>query len=461
MEPSSLRELNPFEQTPNLYKLYTQLVYVFSVEDETSYPRISETLSLGLQRLTDGFPWIAGQVVNEGARNGSSGTYSVRALNERPRLVIKDLRSKIGIPTLEELRAAGYPVAMFNEDPIAPRKTLEMALGSATDPAEVFALQANYITGGLLLTIATQHNVMDMTGQAEFTRLLSKACRGEAFTSEELRNGNFSSAGVIKLLDDSVDVRKIVLDAAAKPNPVQLPTTTTTTITPSVPPECSWVYVNFTSSHLADLKAEAGKNMTAAFISTNDALTALIWQATTRARLPRLSASQSVSFARAIDPRRHLKELSPTYPGLIQNMAFSTSTVSDLVHKPLGSIASLLRTAIDPQTSDLERETRALATLLNKSEDKSSVNVTSSLDFSTDIMLSSWAAVKCYDDDFGLGLGRPEMVRRPGFTPVESLMYLLPRTPGGDVTAMMCLRSEDLERLKGDGEFARFGRVIG
>jgi hypothetical protein len=455
MEPS-LRELNPFEQTPNLYKLYTQLVYVFPVEDEASYPRISETLSLGLQRLADGIPWIAGRVVNEGARAGSSGIYSVKALNKRPRLVVRDLRAETGIPTLEELRAAGYPVAMLNEDLIAPRKTLEMAFGSPEDPAEVFALQANYITGGLLLTIATQHNVMDMTGQAEFTRLLSKACRGEAFTSEELHNGNFSSAGVIKLLDDSADVQKIVSDAAPKPNPAQPPPTT-----PSSPPECSWIYVDFNSSHLADLKAEARKTMTGAFISTDDALTALIWRATTRARLPRLSPSQTVSFARAIDPRRLLKELPPTYPGLVQNMAFSTSTVSDLTNKPLGCIASLLRSAIDPQTSDLERQTRALATLLHRSEDKSSVNVTGSLDLSTDVMLSSWAAVKCYDDDFGHGVGRPEVVRRPGFTTVESLMYLLPKTLAGDVTAMVCLRREDLERLKGDGEFGRFGRVVG
>jgi hypothetical protein len=453
--PLALRELNPFEQTPNLYKLYTQLVYIFSVEEESSYLGIVEALSFGLQRLADGFPWIAGQVINEGARDGSSGTYSVKALNEQPRLVIRDLRAENGVPTLEELRAAGYPVAMLNEDPIAPRKTLEMAFGSPGDPADVFVLQANYITGGLLLTIATQHNVMDMTGQAEFTRLLSKACRGEVFTSEELQDGNFSSAGVIEMLDESVDVHKIVRDAAAKPNPVQAPTTT-----PS-PPECSWVYINFASSQLAELKAEATKTMTSNFISTDDALTALIWQATTRARLPRLSPSQSVFFARAIDPRRHLKELPSNYPGLVQNMAFSTSTVEDLVAKPLGSIASLLRSAIDPKTSDLERGTRALATLLHRSEDKSSINVTSPLDLSTDIMLSSWAAVKCYDDDFGLGLGRAEMVRRPGFTPVESLMYLLPKTEEGDIAAMVCLRREDMERLRDDAEFGRFGGFVG
>ena len=54
--PLALRELNPFEQTPNLYKLYTQLVYIFWVEEESSYLGIVEALSFGLQRLADGFP---------------------------------------------------------------------------------------------------------------------------------------------------------------------------------------------------------------------------------------------------------------------------------------------------------------------------------------------------------------------------------------------------------------------
>lgn len=460
MESSTLRELNPFEQQPNLYKLYTQMCYIFQVQDDNAYRQLEDTLRDGLERLAEAFPWIAGQVVCEGARAGSSGIYAVKPLNKSPRLVVKDSRNDPSAPTLDSLREARYPVAMLGEDLVAPRKTLEMVFGSPEDPAEVFLVQVTYIVGGLLLTTAGQHNVMDMTGQAEITRLMSKACRGETCTTEELENGNFSSAGAIKLLDDSVNVEQEVANVKLQSQPTQTTPEGQTAVS-SPPPECTWAFINFDAASLVKIKAKATDTVASGFVSTDDALTALIWQATTRARLPRLSSSRSITFARAIDPRRYLKELPPNYPGLVQNMAYSNSTVQDLTSAPLGTIASLLRTALDPQKSDLERKTRALATLIHKSEDKSAINVTSSLDTSADIMLSSWAGVKCYDDDFGLGLGKPQMVRRPGFTPVEGLMYLLPRTSAGDVTAMLGLRREDMERLKGDEELARFGRYVG
>lgn len=460
MEPLTLRELNPFEQQPNLYKLYTQLCYIFPIQDETAHAQIESTLQTGLQRLANAFPWLAGQVVLEGAGNGSSGTYSVKALDKSPRLVIKDLRNDPSAPTLDGLRAAEFPVSMLDEDLIAPCKTLEMAFGSPEEAARVLVLQVNYIVGGLLLTIATQHNVMDMTGQAEITRLLSKACRGEAFTTQELEVGNTSSAGVIKLLDDSVDaLRNEISHVLAKPPPPPPASSTP----PSPPPESTWLTLTFPSTALATLKttASASKPPTAPFISTDDALTALIWQATIRARLPRLQPDHPITLARALDPRRHLPELPATYPGLVQNMAFSTSTAQELTTQPLGVIASLLRSAVDPQTSNLERGTRAFASLLAQSDDKGSINVTASLDLSADIMLSSWAAVACYEGDFGFELGAPEMVRRPGFTAVESLMYLLPKTRAGDVSAMVCLRREDGEALRRDGELGRFGRIVG
>jgi hypothetical protein len=75
-------------------------------------------------------------------------------------------------------------------------------------------------------------------------------------------------------------------------------------------------------------------------------------------------------------------------------------------------------------------------------------------------MLSSWAKVDCCELDFNLGLGRPEAVRRPQFQPVESLIYLMPRTLGGEVAVAICLRDEDMERPGADEEFAKYGRHI-
>ena len=76
-------------------------------------------------------------------------------------------------------------------------------------------------------------------------------------------------------------------------------------------------------------------------------------------------------------------------------------------------------------------------------------------------MFSSWAKLDCYELDFNLGLDKPEAVRRPQFEPVESLIYLMPRTLDGGIAVAICLRDEDMERLRADEEFAKYGRYIG
>ena len=66
-----------------------------------------------------------------------------------------------------------------------------------------------------------------------------------------------------------------------------------------------------------------------------------------------------------------------------------------------------------------------------------------------------------YELDFNLGLGKPESVRRPRFFPVESSGYILPRRLDGELVVVVCLRDEDMERLRMDEEFAKYGKYIG
>lgn len=73
----------------------------------------------------------------------------------------------------------------------------------------------------------------------------------------------------------------------------------------------------------------------------------------------------------------------------------------------------------------------------------------------------SWAKLSCYELDFHLGLGRPEAVRRPQFAPFESLIYPMPRALDGEVAVAVCVRDEDMERLRADEAFAMYGRYIG
>ena len=444
--------LDNLGEQAGLYKLYTQLCLCFGMTNAASRSDIVNTLTQGLGRLAASFPWVAGQVINHNV-NG----YKIAGYEKTPRMVVKNNGS---MPTMEDFRQARFPANMLDESAAAPINTL--AAGTE-GPAPVFVLQANFIDGGLLLTFVTQHNTMDMTGMAQIMYLLSKACRNEPFTAEELRIGNLDRRNLIPLLDDSYTPGPELANQIKKPAAGKtISAAHGGELDVGAPPQCSWVYFLFSGASLTSLKSLAMKSITrhSSFVSTDDVLSAFVWQAVTKARLSRLKSWEETTFARAVDPRRYL-DISATYPGLVQNMTYTSSNIEGLVAEPVGSIASKLREAVDPKTSNIGYATRALTTWRHLKGEESNINVMATVNLSKDIALSSWAKYNCYDLDFNLGLGKPEAVRRPAFTPVESLFYLMPKTPDGEIAALLCLREEDLEKLKTDVEFMRYAAYIG
>ncbi|EON61793.1 hypothetical protein W97_01010 [Coniosporium apollinis CBS 100218] len=360
---------------------------------------------------------------------------------------------------MDALRRANFPMSMLDENIIAPHKTLPGIFNESA--SEVFLLQANFITGGLMLTFVGQHQTMDMTGQAQIIHLFSKACHSEQFTSEELSSGNLDRRNLFPLLDDSYEPGSELARQIVKPTPSHpISNDTNSHPAPLPPPRCTWAYFTFPPTSLTALKSSATKTITSGYISTDDALSAFIWQSVIRARLPRLDPTAESTFARAVDVRPYL-DIPPTYPGLMQNMTYHTYTAQQLAEEPLGGVASQLRSALDPKTSNLGHHTRALATFLDRSPDKNVISFTATLDLSVDIMLSSWAKLDCYELDFNLGLGNAEAVRRPHFTPVESLVYLMPRALDGEIAVAVCLRDEDMERLRADEEFVKYAKFVG
>ncbi len=358
--------------------------------------------------------------------------------------------------TFEKLR---FPSSMLDESVIAPINTLAAGTEGA---APVFTIQANFIDGGLLLTFVTQHNVMDMTGMAQIMYLLSKACHGEPFTADEVRIGNLDRHNLIPLLDDPYSPGPELVNQIKKPAADETSATASEGGSDTISPQCSWAYFIFSGTSLADLKSLATKYLVwkMSYVSTDDVLSAFVWQAVSKARLPRLKPDDHTTFARAIDPRRYL-DIPATYPGLVQNMTYTKYSFRYTAEEPLGFIASGLRKGVDPKTSNLGYATRALTTWFDRAEDKSNISVTANIDSSKDIMLSSWAKYNSYDLDFNLGLGKPQAVRRPQFTPFESLFYLMPKRPDGEIAALLCLREEDLERLRGDEEFIKYAVYVG
>ena len=439
-------ELDVYAQQPGINRLYTQLTFCFAVSDD-SLDSLVRTLKEGIARLSANFPWVAGKVVND------NGRFKIAPLEKSAHFVVRDLRCDPSVPDWDTIRRANFPFSMLDESVVAPYKTLAVTDVSALE-LPVFIVQANFIAGGLLLTFNAQHGSMDMAGQSQIISLLAKACRGEVFSQSELSIGNMNRRNIIPLLDNYVPGSELkeqnVMD---HPNgniePIQVQ---------SPPGEYTWVYFAFSGPSLAALKAHASKTIAPeTFVSTDDALSAFVWQSLSRARLARYHTQRSAqtTLSRNVDARRSLS-LPPTYPGLIVSSTAHSCALDAVATAPLGALAAQLRAALDPAA--LAHRTRALATRVRQRGD-ARVGAGSAPD--RDVRLSSWAKERCCEVDFGFG--RPEAVRRPRFTDGarEGLVYLLPKARDGEIVVGVCLRGDDLERLREDAEFARFAAFVG
>ena len=460
---------------PALYKLYTQLAFVYAMSDTASKPHIISVMTRGLQRLSESFPWVAGQVVHTSAENATK--YKIRRLNPTPRLVERDYNHDPSIPTFQQMKEAGFPMSMMSEDVWAPCPTLSDLTYDPTGPASdddktapVMLVQLSFIQGAAVLCINLQHNVCDMMGQAAIMSWLSKACREEAFTEHEISLGQMDRTKVVRTIEDNQCIPEGILDdqlmslqrnIKAKPATAPDPKGSEPQHLQERPVLAT--YFSFSAASLKALKSLVTETLPSdrEYISLDDAISAFIFQSVLSARKTRVTGQRSVTFARAVDARHYLGVHSQ-YPGILQNMTYTKYQLSSLLDTPLGHIAAAMRKQIDPESSDIALRTRALVIFLSQSPEKAlDVNFTASLNTDADIMLSSWAKVPAYEWDFGFGLGQPEAVRRPSFVPVESLMYIMPKDAKGDVAVWMCLREDDLERLSEDTEWTRFARHLG
>ncbi|KAH6851444.1 transferase family-domain-containing protein [Alternaria rosae] len=460
---------------PALFKLYTQLAFFFPLSEAVaaSQHQVTAIITAGLAELAKNFPWAAGQVVNANSDPKAAPLYKIRPYEPVPQLIVRDYTSDSEIPSLSQITDAGFPMQMLGEHVWAPCPTLaalgfdpRKASGKDDRPAPVMLVQISYIRGGMVLCVNLQHNVCDMMGQAAVIGWLSKACRGEQFTEEELKVGNMARRGVVSLIEDEcwspgTELQNQLFPPA--PTVGKEPDTAESKIT-EAPVKSSWMYFDFSASSLKSLKDLATTTLPqdfTSFISTDDALSALIFLSVLRARQPRLPPSTPTTLARAVDARRYLNVHS-NYPGILQNMAYTSYNLSTLLSTPLGHIAATMRQSVDPETSDVAWRTRSLITFLAQSPDNATkTSPTATLDMGIDIALSSWTKVPAYEWDFGLGLGKAVAVRRPGLVPVEGLVYLMPKSPDESVAVAMCLREEDLECLERDLEWQRFAKYVG
>lgn len=443
--------------------MYTNLSYIFCLDESpnnSATEPVIQALTKGLQCFSKYFPWTAGQVAGTRAGEGGSEVPKIIPFEEIPPFQTVH-RSDFSIHAFRE---ANWSMRMLDPDVFAPRL---IPLGQApnpSDPAPVFLLRMTFITGAVVLTFAANHSAMDMTGQTTMIRLLSKACHGIPFTEEELRLGNRKMETDLGLLGNKDDqelkaeiacqlsrqIDHLTADpATSKPTP--------TDDSPREPAKITWAYFQAVPSSLANLKVKTTESVPVSrFVSTDDALTALIWQAISRARFSHLDISKRLLLARAVDVRKAMG-VAAMYPGMMQNMAFNNMTVEEVLDMPLGAIATRLRDKLG--TCNLGHAMRVIMTLMTHHPHESPI--LRYLKPSHDVMITSWAKMDCYGDTFNLGLGRPENVLRPCLPPIgEGWVNLMPKSEERGISFGVCLKEAEMNLLRADEQFGEYVQYI-
>ncbi|KAJ4390926.1 hypothetical protein N0V93_004525 [Gnomoniopsis smithogilvyi] len=438
----------------------------FSTPSSATDESIINALKEALDRLADAFPYLAGHVVLEdsipkiGILKGDT--------KSGIELVVRDRRQEA--PSLAELREAKFPFSLLDGSLLTP--PIISSWIAAEQPAPVIIFQASFVKGGLILGTFGNHTQMDCVGMGEITKMMAKIMSGTGLSEDELTLGNQARGHVIPLLGDEYQPS---YGPGTELDDVYLKPTSFSTaagfanIDMSSPPR--WVYLNFSAENLGRLKDEAareGLKSDTPFITTDDAICALLWQRINKARHARLGTYTS-RLGRVVNVRKcfglagYLGNMGDT----VEYVDDAESTGVDIWEKPLGAVASQLRAGLQPGQYNhaIKHHMQALATMLDryKGGDKNKLGFGANIDFNKDLYVSSYTKVfQCCDWSFGPLLGSPEVGRRPQManSALPGLLMFMPKSKNGDLAVAAALSEADIVTLRGDETLMSFAELL-
>ncbi|RAK97279.1 transferase family protein [Aspergillus ibericus CBS 121593] len=473
---------------------YTHLLLCFPLPTPST---ILSTLEDAIQQLFTLIPILAGQVINEDVSATSSGTFTVLPMSPRPSPIIRivDHTSNPSVPSYSSLRQAHFPSHMLPGALFSPpRPAFPIPYPEDTDPIPVLDLQANLLHGGLLLTLAAQHNIIDASGIFQVASLLARLTRGESIPTAEIHEANRDRRNLISLYAD----HEPLCDDYTNYKPPTIPRAPPNLT--ALFPTFQWANFHFPQRSVQAIYTLAAQSPSDSHhgetvnITPNDALTAFIWQRLTHVRLQHSSIppipTTTIAIApppiskltRALDLRRTL-HLTPAYLGHTIRTATLRLPMTDIATLPLSGLADRLRSQVLAlRTPDAVRD---YATFLSREPDKRKIAYAGG-EFNprTDFSCSSVAHVDLARLGLGMGMGgkkkgevvaRCEGVRRPEAGVLPGGCYLAAagrwygNGTGADgeeeeergVEALICLDGWEMEGLKAEEEWKKWVEFVG
>ena len=519
--PAQVVALSPADE--HMADTYICYLMLFPLSPSSNNQEVYSTLKTGLSLTLSEIPFIGGYLASVAGAGGTR--FQIRIDKDYGmRLVYRDFTAPDTQAKFKysyaELKEDLFPVSAFK-----PGELMPVPFTAQTPEPAVMAVQTNFINGGLIMCVCLHHKASDalalaaiLKAWAKHTRVVDKAngnnldaaideltprsmdrsgmCNGlvgrkvDDFPEYVVKNGSSEASCPAPAKKQTIfsklinSIRSIFIAPAATATAVPAaaaaaPSSLSGTISPFGPLKICVVHLPATT--LARLKQAASPPFPSTdWISTNDALCALLWRCITRVRThlastllpppPSSSSPPPLNLALALEARRRLIPALPAeYLG---NAAFYcpvTSTLSTVIsaHTPLSAVALLIRAAV---TGFDDRKMRGVIGLLQSISSYSATATATAAatkppqislhervyeDPLRGLIITSWADMGLYELVWGAGLGGVESVRVPEIvlptgTPICGVF---PRRRDGGLEVVMCLEEEAIKALRADEEF--------
>ncbi|KAI0160956.1 hypothetical protein GGR52DRAFT_582473 [Hypoxylon sp. FL1284] len=438
---------------------YTNMVIGFQPSSDISQEAIVAAVRAGVNRLTDAIPWMGWQVLRVPGKTGTSDVlkpapWPADSVNEIVR--VKDCRDIA--PSLAMLERAGVPVKMLDGKVLSPVPSLPQP-HRIVGPVPIFAVQINFIEGGLILNISANHIVIDGTGIAQLSRLMAIVMNDVEIPADEVAQANRDRSRVVRLIPRGEPVK----DYQHMRRPVDW--------VPQPPASpLIWCYFKLPLSGIAALMKASGvsssSSLSPQLVSDNDLICALYWQRVSSGRLEKGIAYDTLSqFSRAIDGRTAVG-VPFTYLGHLVHFATTRLAMGSVVSMPLLKLAKAIRR--DLNAVNTAWAVRSYATFLAREPDRSQLLYSGLRNPNTDIGATS-SVVGIGDPreasstilyDWGPFLGAGRFLRRPNVAHIPGSFQIYP-VENGAIPVLTCLPGEDLEILKKDKIWKQYARLVG
>jgi hypothetical protein len=343
------------------------------------------------------------------------------------------------LPPYEELKAQHFPLSKLSTEHLSPVGVMPVP------PNPVFAAQANFIQGGLLLAVAVHHSASDGAG---LDTIISTWAKNTAIAAST--NGPFTAPSPLS------NDRTPLMTGTPGANLANFPEfTLLPTPKPAAPIDMSAYQLPPMTSHIFHFPPAslAAVKTTAAAHSTNDALLALLWTHMVKARNHPPAGATSVLCLAADIRARAAPPLPATYLG---NASMPVLTrrfpAADLLAPASGlrDAAAAIRASVDALGAP-DRVAKVIG-LIGSREDPSDYKYSYNAFLGPDVVASSWTRFGVYDRAWGGGLGMPEALRVPG-EGADGIVMVLPQLRDGGLEVLVGLEDGAMGRLLGDAGF--------